>query len=305
MMRRLLVNGNNLAYLLALFLASLLPRRPALHVGRRIGRLQHRRRGARARPYEANMRSLLGASPEQAAAWMGRLFELGACHDLEAFLYARVTGEDIGALIEVRGMDRLRSALARGRGAILYSGHVRGDYTLFAALGLLGLGPHIVSRRLGAVVRREGIDRWFYRRREALVARRMGCEFTWMAPDNPAAAVQAARALRRNEVVVLEIDNSPARQQVEVTFLGRRVRFPPGPVLLAQATGAPLLDFYLHRDDRWIPQVAELGPPFHPSEDVAAAVQHCASRLEAKIREHPESWATWLFPRWHLWKDLG
>ena len=57
--------------------------------------------------------------------------------------------------------------------------------------------------------------------------------------------MQAAAALRANEVVTISIDAPPLdsdrARAVEVPFLGRQARLLPGVVTLAQLTGAPVL----------------------------------------------------------------
>ena len=116
-------------------------------------------------------------------------------------------------------------------------------------------------------------------------------------------AARARNALRANEVVTFEIDHSHSDQTVHTDFLGRRARFPVGPLLVARASGAPCLPFWLHRPLRRTPQVAEIGEPIEVSDDIDASLRHLVAPLEESIQRHPESWATWLFLDFRLFVE--
>ena len=276
-----------------------LPRTPAFAVAAFIGR----RRFRHARP--ALTDRIVDISPvlrmkEARLVEVARgNFEHAACDRLDYALFERLTGDRLSRYIELRGLEHLRGALERGRGAILYSGHVRGHYMLFAALGLLGFRPHIVGMPIdrsgdpGAVA--------LYERNEHLLSERFGCRFLFMADGDFGVAVRAANALRANAVVTTEIDHTHSERNLESPFLDRPARFPVGPLVLARSTGAPMLPFWLHRTKRRSPQVAWIGEPIDVGDDLDLALRACLSPLEKQIRAHPESWSTWLFPERRLW----
>ena len=300
---RWLLLASTILYWFPLLLISFLPRRPAFGIASHVGRLKYRRWRSRIKLQRANMELRLGASPEQVEGWLERSFELATYEDLECCFYPRMTKENIGGFIEIRGLENLTSALGRGKGVILYSGHVRGHFTFFVALGLLGYRLNLISSpgRSG----RNLIESWFYgRRRTTLMEEKLGYRILLMQPPNFGIAVQAANALKRNEGIIIEVDLPLTRQNAEVCFLNGRARFPYGPALLAQVTGAPLLNFYLYRTDKRLPQIAEIGPPFYVSNDLAGAIQHCATQIGDKIFQYPASWNTWLFSKWNLWEGL-
>jgi lauroyl/myristoyl acyltransferase len=122
-----------------------------------------------------------------------------------------------------------------------------------------------------------------------------------MAGSDFAVAARAANALRRGEIVTVEIDHTHSERNLESTFLGRRARFPLGPLVLARSAGVPMVSFWLHRPKRYAPMIAELGEPIAVGDDVAASLRSCLEPLEASIRAHPESWSTWLFPERNVW----
>jgi lauroyl/myristoyl acyltransferase len=124
-----------------------------------------------------------------------------------------------------------------------------------------------------------------------------------MADGDFAVAARAANALRRGELVTVEIDHTHSERNLDSTFLGRPARFPLGPLVLARSTGAPMVPFWLHRPKRRVPMIAEIGDPVVVGDDLAESLRACLEPLEASIRAHPESWSTWLFPERSLWSS--
>jgi lauroyl/myristoyl acyltransferase len=191
-------------------------------------------------------------------------------------------------LLRFHGLEHLDAALTEGRGALLYTLHLCGIYTLFAALAARGYEVNLIRRAPPASLSPWQLAR--AQRRDAAVERALGCRFLWMEPDNFGVAVQATNALRRNEVVVALIDHLHSGPGVEVEMLGAPTVLAGGYGRLAEAAGAPLLDVFLHRGARSHPLVAEVGAPLRPAKTLSATVQECASRLGAHLERHPEVW---------------
>ncbi len=289
---------HTLLFRVAILLISVLPRRRAFSAARRLGRFKYRR----VRPgltYQAgNIQRCLGVGAEQADRWLERSFELEASDFLAGCFFRTRPAKEVLELTEIRGLEHLTAALEKNKGAILYSGHVYGQMSCFATLGLLGYKPNPVRLQLRSI--QHPVRRWFGDRFNRLLETKFACRILWSTPDSFGVAVKAANALRRNEVVNILIDLSFSAENIDVEFLGDRAHFPSGPVRLAQVTGAPLLDYFIHRTDDWVPQIVEIGEPYYVQDDAAAAMQHCAARLEAKIRQHPAEWAPWLIRDWQL-----
>lgn len=279
---------------------SHLPRRPAFAAAAAVGRRRIRRAsGAVLRSSETRLGGLLGATSDDVRRWAVSAFEHASCDQLEYELLDRLTTERLPRYLDLRGREHLEGALLRERGAILYSGHVRGHYLFFAALGTLGYRPNIVG--MPADVDAPVQSRLALERRDRVMRERFGCSFLNMGGEDFAVGARAANALRRNEVVTFEIDHTHSTHNIEAIFLGRPARFPAGPLLIARATGAPLLHFWLHRPPRHTPQMAEIGKPIYVSNDLSASLAALLEPLEANVRRYPASWATWLFPDQRLW----
>jgi len=195
--------------------------------------------------------------------------------------------EEIRSLVDVRGEEHLRQALARGKGVIALSAHL-GNFTLIGARLAVGGYPF-------SVVVKQPRDRRFaglidhYRARLG-----MG---TISAKPRREAARQVLRTLRRNEVVLLIADEFKSGG-VQVEFLGRMAAAPRGPVTLAMRTGAAVLPMFITRDleDRltlYIRPGLDLVKTGDLQEDVAANATVFSRQLEDMVRRYPDQW-NWL-----------
>jgi len=296
--------SGGLVYWSLLLLISRLPVKWSFAIVRRLARLIY---PLQRRRYERTIRALgprLGLSAAEADHVLQCHLEHAKCEDLEACLVARLPKQGLQDLIQIRGLENLQEALSQGKGAILYSGHCRGTPMLGVALSLSGYQINFVHTFEFPGRPEERIRHWLYlyydRLRKGFLNRKFGIRFLMISSaGNPTAALQAARALRRNELVTVLLDSFIpfTDRDVEVDFLNRRETVPSGPAVLAKLTGAPLLSYYVYRTEAWVPQIAEIGPPTYASEDLMGTLQHCVSALERQILQHPASWGAWLYPQ--------
>ena len=110
-------------------------------------------------------------------------------------------------------------------------------------------------------------------------------------PGRVQVAVQAAAALRANEVVTISSDAPPLDADgpgaIEMPFLGRQARLLPGVVTLARLTGAPVLMAFAHRSADYRHQVLEISPPVPMDGETETAFGRCAAAMDAAIRTQP------------------
>lgn len=103
------------------------------------------------------------------------------------------------------------------------------------------------------------------------------------------------QTLRRGGIVAMLGDRDIQGGGVCIDLLGRRVRLPQGPFVMAQRTGATILPVFARREtaERLVLHVEE---PFgveagdDPAKEIAEAVQRWARLLERHLREVPEQW---------------
>jgi len=291
-------SSKTLVYQSLLFAVSLLPTRLAFRIARSVGGYAYRRRRVSAQQRQVAIQRTLDVRPVEAARLVRRSFELGVCDDLDYWFYRSASKRKVDHLIDIQGLEHLDSVLSKGRGAILCSGHLNGLFLFLVALSGRGYKVNVVRRQPSKVSL--SVDRWFNERR-TLIRGRTACNFLWMHPTNFGVAVQASNALRRNEIVVMLLDPRVPTNRVVVNFFNHPTSFPSAHVLIAQTSGAPLLDFFIHRSRDLRRLHAEICRPLHVSDDTndtLSAVTHFISRLEHHIRRDPGSWIRWSRPEY-------
>lgn len=285
-----------LLYQGALSAASLLPHRAAFGFARAIGREWYRRHRDSFAPLFHEMEQVLGCDNTEAYVNGQRYFEVVASENIEAYMRNSRTRDNLCRLMEFRGLTNLDASLKKGKGAILCTGHIRGLFTFMFGLHSLGYKVNAVRRlvpELGGP-----ITNWFTRR-NTLVTQE-ACNFLWMENGvNLRLGVHSAAALSRNEILIMLIDARQVAGSLPVKFLGHSMSLPSGHVVLAQATGASLLNFFIHRPTKWVPQIAEIGEPYDAPPKIEDGVQHCLSILERQIRQYPTDWT------WFAARDVG
>jgi KDO2-lipid IV(A) lauroyltransferase len=247
-----------------------------------------------------NLREVLGEelSQQQAERVALDVFRIRSCEVIDLMrLRGRATA--LRKLVEIRGREHLDAALAGGKGAILCGGHfgsydcayslLHGDESPVTSIGrwwwnyppdesspVRRMWDYVFARRVHRHRKRPNIEPW---------------------PGRMQVAVQAAAALRANGVLTIASEAPPLEAElnrtIEVPFLGRRARFVPGVVTLAQVTGAPVLMVSAHRLADYRHQVLEISPPVPMDGGTAAAFERCAAELDAIIRAHPAEWDFW------------
>jgi lauroyl/myristoyl acyltransferase len=257
-----------------------------------------------------NVRRLLGSevSPATAQQIVRNWFRLSSCNTVDVKRLRRGAWP-LRRLVEIRGREHLDAALSAGKGAILCSGHFGSHTSGLSVLHASGFPiTHIgrwdhryhydyrtdYNQRAGP----SSAERWFWERfyvRPVMRYRQRPNIEPW--PGRPQVAMQAAAALRANEVVSISIDAPPLDNEraraVDVPFLGHRAQLQPGVVTLAQLTGAPVLMGFLYRASDYRHQVWEISPPVDLEGETAAAFGRCLAEVSAAIQANPDHWHLW------------
>jgi lauroyl/myristoyl acyltransferase len=225
-------------------------------------------------------------------------FRLASCKAVDVMRLRRGV-RPLRRLVEIRGREHLEAALAAGKGAILCTAHFGSYESGFSVLHASGFPVTSIGRRAhGCTTDVSSAQRWLWELVYAKPVRR----YRQRPNIEPGTgqfqvAVQAAEALRANEVVTILIDAPPLdsdeARAVEVPFLGHRTRLLPGVVTLAKLTGAPLLTGFLYRAADYRHQVWEISAPVPVEGDTATAFERCAAEVSAAIRRNPAHWDYW------------
>jgi lauroyl/myristoyl acyltransferase len=211
-------------------------------------------------------------------------------------------GSGVTARVEfdesVRHFDE---AVAQGRGVVLVSPHFNCHEILAACTGRRHPVAALIRESKSSL--HNDIKRHWYDT--------LGMEVVHRARHSSLLSDTLAllRVLRSGRVLGVTPDLVvPANKGVPVRLFGRTVTVSPGFAVLALRSGAPILT----GTPGWIgppgSRHACLRPSFEPPTTLATtgdrettvreAVQAWATRFEAAVRAHPETWLFWLDKRW-------
>jgi KDO2-lipid IV(A) lauroyltransferase len=213
------------------------------------------------------------------------VFTCGALNYWDTFALPYLSRGELLRLADVRGLEHVDAALARGNGAILVSGHL-------ASVSLVGqLIPALGYRLTGLLEPIEPAElfEFFVAQRETFGAHLLA------AGASPGVLRELLAALRRNEVLGLVTDRDITGTGPCIEFFGAPTTFPDGAAVLSLRTGAPILPAVARlRPDGTFEGIIEApidvpstGDPRH---DILALTQAVAGRLEYHIASHPDQW---------------
>lgn len=200
------------------------------------------------------------------------------CMMLEFLRLPHVDRDELLRAVEVEGREHLEHAVARGRGVILASSHL-GNWELGAVM-LAHWGYTLYA------VAGVQLNRWL-----TPAVRETKSELAIHTVSHEDGLRKLLRALEHNDLVALMVDGDLFHHGVNIDFFGRETRWPSGPGVLAQRTGALILCGYCDRvaPGRFrIVLEPALDPASFPSTTALNAA--VAGTVERHIREHLDQW---------------
>jgi KDO2-lipid IV(A) lauroyltransferase len=219
---------------------------------------------------------------------MGCYRHLGKCMT-DFFRMPAMTARDIARATRIVGREHLDAALEEGRGAILLTAHLGNWEMVGVLIAASGYPLSVIAREQ----RDHKITDYVRRTRE-----RMGMSVL----HRDVAVRESLRALRRNEIVGILVDQNAGEDGVFVDFFGHLASTAPGVAAFALRTGAAVLPTFGWRNADNTHTV-EIGAPVpvmrtgDRGKDILVNTARHAKIIEEAIRKHPEQWF-WLHKRW-------
>lgn len=263
--------------------------------GALIGELQFRFAAASRRRLQREVATLLGRRQDDADVRRLLLHayrcNTAAVLEILAMFDRRQDQALLLSSAEVEGIDRLKDALAGGRGAILLAGHM-GNGALFV-VQLIAAGFPVT------VVHKEArmMDAGFFSKGMPLY----GIEGI-LANEGIKAYSRMLGALRAGRVVYVMADQGTKRAEdgVMLRFLGKQMPMPGGPAQLARHSRAPVLPVStVASEPRWRFRI-EPPVPLEKGATLEADVEQLVRVTELQVLAHPELWS-WPHRRWRLY----
>jgi KDO2-lipid IV(A) lauroyltransferase len=262
-----------------------LPLRGQMAVGRGLGRIAHALSRRDRRIADINIRLCLpGLSEQERADLVRNHFESLGCALLETGLVWWASPDRLRRLVDFEGVQHLREALQKGRGALLLSAHFT---TLeMGARALTLLGPTSIM---------------------------------YLTPKNPLIAELSRRNRSRHTVSAISSDrvrdllqslksNLPVWYAPDQRYTGKNSELVPffgqpaasnvATSRLAKISGAPVLPYFPRRRADNKGYVVEIHAPFDnfPSDDPIADTRRFHELIESNVRDHPEQYL-WTYKR--------
>lgn len=184
--------------------------------------------------------------------------------------------------VRVDNEQYLRNPLLDGRGVVVSLPHAgnwdhAGAYFCASGAPLVTVAEHLKPEKLFA----------------KFLAYRHSIGMEVLDANARSLAILSQR-LRNNRLVALVADRDLSNNGVEVTFLDGPSRMPPGPALLAIATGAPLITAFVRYERNGIHIIfgEEIPVPSDGDQQskIARMTQECANRFGKHIREYTSDW---------------
>ncbi len=279
-------------------LTRLLPRRALLATGRGLGTFVWRVVRFRRHVILENLRAAFGAEHDE--AWIRATaldFYRNLGMTLMEFLAAgHRSSQDLEDNVALEGREHLDALVARGRGAVVVSGHLGNFELMLPRAGIAGYRVHGVvkpqSNRL--------IDSFHngIRTREGVGIIPTGGSFP-----------RIVAALDAGEFVGLLGDQDAGGKGHFVPFLGRPASVSRGPATLAVKAGAPLLMVFVFRqpDNRHVMRIEpaiEIDPAWDEETAIRRLTEIHTARLEQAVREAPAMYY-WVHRRWKTRPPAG
>ncbi len=202
--------------------------------------------------------------------------------------FSALTRDQMRARIDYDGEERVRAALAAGRGAIIFSGHF-GYWELHGLAHALVLPPiSVLARPLDNARLNDLLEEMRGATGNRVIYRQ-------------GAMRRVLRALQANECVAVLIDqHMHGADAVTVDFFDRPAATTSALAALALHTGAPLIPAFAlplpHGRYRMVYEhPVEL--PADSVDPVFDVTQRCTDVLEMYVRRHPHLWL-WMHRRW-------
>jgi KDO2-lipid IV(A) lauroyltransferase len=201
-----------------------------------------------------------------------------------------MTSRRLGRVVEVRGEEHLRNALARGKGVVFVTGHI-GNWELMA---------HVVAARcplsvIAAPIEPEQVN-------DLIVNLRAGMGVRTVLRNRPGAVRELIRVFRENRALGILIDQDTDVESAFVDFMGKPAWTPTAAASMAIKFGAPLLFGYDlrgrgNRHTVTIEEPLDLVRTGDAEQDAIANTTMLTRKIETVIRKNPEQWV-WMHRRW-------
>ncbi|MGR0482373.1 MAG: lysophospholipid acyltransferase family protein [Candidatus Electronema sp. V4] len=209
---------------------------------------------------------------------------------IEETFMGTFTAETAAAAVSIEGEEFLRQAAQGGKGTIILLSHFGSFLMILPALAFRG---YAVNQLAGPpeLKHHRWINQLVFRIREQDYAR---LPVRFLRADLHIKTM--LQALKNNELTAMAVDGRISSSWVPVQFFGRTAWFAPGPVKIAQKTGAAIVPTFIIRERRnhhrlILSEPVRLEQAADEAAFLQTNMQRLAALLERMIEKHPAHFA--------------
>jgi KDO2-lipid IV(A) lauroyltransferase len=203
--------------------------------------------------------------------------------------FSTLRREEMLALVEFEGEERVVAAHEEGRGVLLFTGHF-GFWEINALVHALEIKPMaVLARPLDNPLLHDLLQSARQRTGNSVIYRRGAIRRVLRAlADNQAVAILIDQHIQTADAVYVDFFNRPAATTSALAALALRTGAPVVPVFALPQPGGRFRMVYEHAVE----------PPRGDDPDaIRAFTQRCTDVLEMYVRRYPELWL-WMHRRW-------
>ena len=189
----------------------------------------------------------------------------------------------------MEGEEILKNHLSRKKGILAFTAH----------FGLWEIAAYAVSKQKKLNVIARPLDNPLLEKELSRMRINVGSHVIYKMN----AARHVLKALRRNEIVAVLIDQNVLRKEsVFVRFFGKKASTTPSLATFFLRTKAPIIPIFCYPSARHSYHVKIMEPPYlkltgDVHKDVTNITQICTDIIEKEIKKHPHMWL-WFHDRW-------
>ena len=210
---------------------------------------------------------------------------------IEVLRFPLLNRDTIQAVVKTDGLEYLEEAYAKGKGALMCTGHFGNWELLGANVALHGYPMLSIARKQN----NGAMDRFINEYREAVgqkVAYNKGKE----------GILAMGRYLKEKHLLGILYDQDTNDTGVKTALFGKEVVTPAGPAVFSRTFGCPILPIFMHYDEDGSCR-AKIYPPLYAEKtkdkdrDLCQVTEKMMAILEQEIRDNPPMWF-WVHDRW-------
>ena len=239
----------------------------------------------------ANVQECLHVSPEEAKQIAEKsVIKLGRMI-IDILRFPLLNRDTIQSVVKTDGLEYLEEAYAKGKGALMCTGHFGNWELLGANVALHGYPMLSIARKQN----NGAMDRFINEYREMVgqkVAYNHGKE----------GLLSMGRYLKEKHLLGILFDQDSSDTGIETELFGKAVVTPAGPAVFSRTFGCPILPIFMHYDPDGSCR-AKIYPPLYAEKtgdkerDLFQVTEKLMAILEQEIRSNPPMWF-WVHDRW-------